>query len=150
MGGAHTKKIGRGKKEILKFMKGNGGGGGGRRRGEEAEFYSLEDQIDWVNIYKAVYIYLFLGEKCKKEEEGGCQEDSGGKTTLMELLELEMRARAIKALLKKEEEEEGDEDVLPDPSEHPAASEGVIEEDGIQDIEIELGISSDDDDPSGT
>lgn len=92
-----------------------------------------------------------IGEKCKKEEEeGGCQEDSGGKTTLMELLELEMRARAIKALLKKEEEgDEEEEDILPDPSIPEPASIEQAEEDGIQDIEIELGISSDDE-PSGT
>ncbi|XP_045031551.1 uncharacterized protein LOC123473958 [Daphnia magna] len=37
------------------------------------------------------------------------EEESSGKT-LMELLELEMRARAIKALLKKEEEGEGDDE----------------------------------------
>lgn len=45
-----------------------------------------------------------------EEEKNTPPPDCGGKT-LMELLELEMRARAIKALLKRQEEEEGEEQV---------------------------------------
>lgn len=57
------------------------------------------------------------------KEAGGQEEEESSGKTLMELLELEMRARAIKALLKKEEEgeDEGENDPLA-----PAAPPGPV------------------------
>ncbi|XP_057366460.1 uncharacterized protein LOC130687331 isoform X2 [Daphnia carinata] len=49
------------------------------------------------------------GERLEPTQEDQVEDESSGKT-LMELLELEMRARAIKALLKKEEEGQGDDE----------------------------------------
>jgi hypothetical protein len=62
-------------------------------------------------------------------EEKPVEEESSGKT-LMELLELEMRARAIKALLKKEEEGEEDDDEWAADVVVPLAT--LVENDAIQ------------------
>merc|ERR1712071_374471 len=101
-------------------------------------------------------VTILNGEEVAAEESTAAadgrpaQSDCGGKT-LMELLELEMRARAIKALLKRQEEEEAREQeqereepvAPPPPTELEEEQEQEEEEAGIQEVEIELGLASD-------
>jgi len=94
----------------------------------------------------------------EEEKDAAILQDCGGKT-LMELLELEMRARAIKALLKRQEDEDQQQQQFNNNSQQVAAEveeaeveeaeveeaevEEAEEDAEIQEVDIELGLSSD-------